>query len=685
MLERIKRFLSIKQSESYRAIVSLFRSGQPVWTPVNYAALSKEGFSRNVYVFACVEKTAKACAGINWLLYRKGRNGDVIEIYEHPLLDLMERPNPWQGQASFIENVIAYLRLSGNSYIEKVGPKNGPPRELYTLRPDRMKVIPGNAQEPVAGYIYEVAGNKVTFGTDEILHLKTFNPLNDWYGLSPLEIAARSIDQNNASRAWNVGLLQNGARPSGALVYPETLQEDQYERLREQIEQKYAGPKNAGRPLILEGGLDWKEMGLSPRDMNWIEGLRLSAREISIALGVPSELIGDSTNKTYSNYQEARKAFYQETVLPLMDWLRDDLNNWLTPMFGERLYLDYDRDDIEALQEERSAVWTRSISAVNSGILTPNEARETMGYEAIEGGDSLRVPASMIPLSAFDFEDEDDEGKGLQVRSFNLEGDNQRKLYWKSFERQRAGWYVAVQKQVAKQFRAERKLIKQELQSASSADSAVMRADMAIKEHAESWEKLLKATYLAVGEDFAQRVFSSIKSAYPTEVKAQGIDIWQNVVLDWLRKQGAKKVRAITETTRKQLRAELAAGVREGESIQELAKRVDKLYLEQIIPNRSVVIARTEVISASNLGSRAGAKETGLPLLHEWIATPDERTREAHAEADGQTVPLDEPFEVDGEQLMFPGDDSLGASAENLIQCRCTEAYQVVPGLGGGE
>ena len=125
--------------------------------------------------------------------------------------------------------------------------------------------------------------------------------------LSPLEIAARSIDQNNASRAWNVGLLQNGARPSGALVYPETLQEDQYERLREQIEQKYAGPKNAGRPLILEGGLDWKEMGLSPRDMNWIEGLRLSAREISIALGVPSELIGDSTNKTYSNYKKHAK------------------------------------------------------------------------------------------------------------------------------------------------------------------------------------------------------------------------------------------------------------------------------------------------------------------------------------------------------------------------------------------
>ena len=499
-----------------------------------------------------------------------------------------------------------------------------------------------------------------------------------------MEIAARSLDQNNASRAWNVGLLQNGARPSGALISQHPLPDDEFERLQEQINSKYVGAHNVGRPMILEGGLDWKEMGLSPQDMNWLEGARLSARELAIVLGVPPEMIGDSANKTYSNYQEARKAFYQETVLPKMDFIRDELNNWLTPLFGERLYLDYDRDDIEALQEERGAVWSRSIEAVKAGLLTPNEARETMGYEAVEGGDTLMMPVSMLPMSAFDFSD-DDEDKGLQVKSFNLEGDSQRKLYWKSFERQRAGWYVAIQRQVAKRFRAERRRIKEEMANASSADSAMIRADMAIAEQAPEWEQLLKATYLAVGEEFAQRVFGSIKSEYPTEVKADALDVWQNVVLDWLQLQSSKKIKAITDTTRKQVAAKLHEGVQAGESIDELAKRVDKLYLEQIIPNRSIVIARTEVISASNLGSRAGAKETGLPLLHEWIATPDERTRDAHADADGQTVQLDEPFEVDGEEMMFPGDDSLGASAENLIQCRCTEAYQVVPGLGGGE
>lgn len=152
--------------------------------------------------------------------------------------------------------------------------------------------------------------------------------------------------------------------------------------------------------MLLEGGLDWKEMGLSPADMHWLEGLKLSAREIAIAFGVPPELIGDSENKTYSNWSESRKAFYEETVLPLMDWLRDELNNWLVPKFGDdRIYVDYDRDEIEALQEDRAAVWERAIKAVEKGILTPNEARLMVGYEEVPGADVLMMPGNMMPLA----------------------------------------------------------------------------------------------------------------------------------------------------------------------------------------------------------------------------------------------------------------------------------------------
>jgi HK97 family phage portal protein len=302
-----------------------------------------------------------ACAGIPWLLYQKNRK--LKEIEKHPLIDLLANPNPIMGQAKFIENVIAYLQLSGNSYIERVGPNNGPPKELYTLRPDRMVVVVGNITQPIAGYEYTANGMKTTLSNESILHLKTFHPLDDWYGMSPIEEAARTIDQNNEAKAWSVALLQNGARPSGALITPGNLSDEQFYRTENQLNTKYGGAKNAGKPMLLEGGLDWKEMSLSPVDMSWLEGQKLSSREIAIAFGVPPELIGDSSNKTYSNYREARQAFYTETILPLMDWLRDDLNRWLTPLFGDNLYLDYDRDEIEALQEDMQSVWDRSISA----------------------------------------------------------------------------------------------------------------------------------------------------------------------------------------------------------------------------------------------------------------------------------------------------------------------------------
>lgn len=397
MFERLK--MRLKQSRTARAILSL-TLGQPVWTPRNYTNFAKEGYQANVYVFAAIRQIAMACAGIPWLVYRKNRSGQVEELEDHPLVTLLNRPNPWQGSGRFFENVTAFLMLSGNSYIEAVGPDGRPPRELYVLRPDRMKVVPGNAQQLISGYEYTVNGVKVKLKPEQVLHLKLFNPVDDWYGMGPIEAAARSIDQNNESRAWNVSLLQNAARPPGALVTNEELTEEQFNRLREQIQEQYAGHRNAGRPLLLEGGMDWKDLALSPADMHWLEGLKLSAREIAIAFGVPPELIGDTSNKTYSNYKEARLAFYTETILPLMDWLKDELNNWLVPQFGDdRLYVDYDRDEIEALQEDRGAVWDRAMEAVRQGVLTRNEARLLLGYEEVEGGDVLMVPGNMLPLN----------------------------------------------------------------------------------------------------------------------------------------------------------------------------------------------------------------------------------------------------------------------------------------------
>jgi HK97 family phage portal protein len=261
-----------------------------------------------------------------------------------------------------------------------------------------MRVIPGAQGVPEA-YRYTVNGKWVDFAVDSltgrapVLHIRNFHPLDDWYGLSPLEAAAISIDQHNDAARWNASLLQTSGRPSGALVYTpahadasDTLTAEQRQSLKAEMERYFTGSENAGRPLVLEGGLDWKEMSLSPKDMDWLAGKDVSAREIALAFHVPAQLVGIQGSQTFANFEQARLALFDDAVLPLLDHVKDALNNWLAPQFGEGLSIDYDIDKVEALAPRRQQVWDRLSQA---GFLTANEKRAALGYPPVTGGDAL--------------------------------------------------------------------------------------------------------------------------------------------------------------------------------------------------------------------------------------------------------------------------------------------------------
>jgi hypothetical protein len=224
----------------------------------------------------------------------------------------------------------------------------------------------------------------VVAGVRPILHVKLFHPTNDHYGLSPIEAAATAIDIHNTASRWNKALLDNSARPSGALVYTSrdgNLTVEQYDRLKAELEQGFQGAAHAGRPLLLEGGLDWKSMSLTPKDMDFIEAKHVAAREIALALGVPPMLLGIPGDNTYSNYQEATRSFWRQTVLPLVNRTAKALSTWLSPAYGERLEFRPDHDAIEALNVEREALWTRVDKAT---FLTTNEKRAAVGYGHLE-------------------------------------------------------------------------------------------------------------------------------------------------------------------------------------------------------------------------------------------------------------------------------------------------------------
>lgn len=379
--------LRAQQEKASRAgpLIALQLQGRPVWTPRDYAALAREGFARNAVAYRAVRMIAEAAASVPWLLYDGAR-----ELTDHPLLRLLERPNPHEAGADFFESWYGFLEVSGNAYMELVE-LDGEPRELYALRPDRMRVVPGRSGWPES-YEYSVDGRTVSFAYDPargrapILHMRLFHPADDHYGMSPLEAAACAIDIHNAAGAWNKALLDNAARPSGALVYRggeggNNLSEDQFERLKRELSDNYQGAANAGRPLLLEGGLDWTSMGLSPKEMDFIEARRAAARDIALAFGVPPMLLGIPGDNTFSNYGEANRSFWRQTVLPLAGRTARALTRWLGPRYGGNLRLWHDADRIEALSAEREALWARVSKAE---FLTDDEKREAVGYGVAE-------------------------------------------------------------------------------------------------------------------------------------------------------------------------------------------------------------------------------------------------------------------------------------------------------------
>lgn len=392
MLDTLKRLLRPAEQKASRAarLIALESGGRARWTPRDYAALVREGYTRNAIVHRAVRLTAEAVGSLSFVLYDR-----ASELTAHPLLDILARPNPRQDGPAFLEAIAAHLMLSGNAYVEAVSiGGEGSPRELYALRPDRVKVVPGPEGWPAA-FDYTVGGNTVRFVQDgavpPILHLTLFNPLDDYYGFSPLEAALTAVDTHNAATAWNKALLDNAARPSGALLYAgaegAVLNDTQYARLKKELIDEYQGATNAGRPMLLEGGLDWKAMSLTPKDMDFMEAKNAAAREIALAFGVPPMLLAIPGDNTYANYTEANRVFWRGSVLPLASRIGAALAQWLSPGFGAgALTLAVDTDRIEALGADRAALWERVTKAP---FLTVNEKRAATGYGAVEGGDGV--------------------------------------------------------------------------------------------------------------------------------------------------------------------------------------------------------------------------------------------------------------------------------------------------------
>jgi HK97 family phage portal protein len=353
----------------------ILRSGH-----AGYDTLVTEGYVKNPAVRRAVKMISDAMASLNWTAYVDG-----AAMPEHPLLGLLAQPNPMCAGPSFMESVAGFLVLHGNAYIERVEARDGVPAELHVLRPDRMRVVTNSNGWPVE-YLYTVGTTQARFPIDmvsgraDILHLKLFHPIDDHYGLGGLEAAAEALNAHNAAMRWNASLLENAARPSGALVFepgngPAALSNDQFNRLKTEMAEHFQGSRNAGRPLLLEGGLKWQALSLSPHDMDFAGSRDAAARDIAMAFGIPPMLLGVPGDATYANYAEANRAFWKLTLLPLAQRIGAGLSGWMQQAWPG-VTLKIDEDKISALSSDRDALWARVASA---DFLEPDERRTILG------------------------------------------------------------------------------------------------------------------------------------------------------------------------------------------------------------------------------------------------------------------------------------------------------------------
>lgn len=331
-------------------------------------------FVGNVIVYRCISLIAKSICSIPLLVYENDQ-----ETQKHPLAQLLKAPNPRMNYQMFMNALTHHFLLWGNAYVYTHLSEAG--NCLALLSPELVQTKFDDNGYPES-YQYGQNDKKKTYHIDleanqeSVLHLHSFNPDHPWIGMSPLSSCRSAVQQHNAIGAHNVALLNNGGRPSGALIVDDNLNDTDRQQLRHDIDNLYSSPDNAGRILLLEGMFKWQELGLSPKNMDFLAGKHVAVQEIATAFGISPILVGLTEDASFNNYKEARLQFWEDTVIPLLRFFVDHMNFWFQKIYPT-VHIGFDMDAILALSPRRQEIWDQLNHCT---FLTDEEKRHALGY-----------------------------------------------------------------------------------------------------------------------------------------------------------------------------------------------------------------------------------------------------------------------------------------------------------------
>ena len=371
-----------------RVLSGVFRGGMGR----SYTSQVRDGLSMNPYVYRCADLRATAVASLDPVIYDK--NNEAIP--NHPLLQVLMAPNPLMSWRDLVYTTQIDFSISGNTFIVPLLTILGV-GELWPVSPGSVSAVEtGRIFDPVSEWQVSTAGGVIDVEPSRMIHMHTATDIDGVWGISPLEAAGLSIEQQSMARRWNVSLMANGAKPSIVVQDPRHMTSTMFEEFKARLSAGHAGPEKAGSVMVLDDGKTIATAGFNARDMDYSQGVTTSAREIAIAMGVPPELVGDSANKTYSNAQEANKEFAAHTVKPQADLFYSTLTRKLAHLYPDVGRIGYDESQIDGLKGDESSIITALTSC---DFMTINEKRARLSYGPVPGGDRVLTDMSKMDIN----------------------------------------------------------------------------------------------------------------------------------------------------------------------------------------------------------------------------------------------------------------------------------------------
>ncbi len=672
-------------------------------------------YGKSLYVFAAVNKIANKVSAAELKMYQvTSKDGESEELLSHDALDLLDRFNPYQTRTEFLKTAWINKKLTGEAFWWKVRNNGGEVVELWNLRPDFMTVV-SDSETFIKHYeLNKADGKKEIFQPEDIIHFKDPDPKNAHRGMSPLKASSTRIETEYHASQYQKNFFKNNARPDALLVTDESLDGEQREQMTEAWEEKHQGQASNSRLGILEGGMKYQQVSISQREMDYIESMKFTRDDILVAFGVPKALI-TTDDVNYANAEAGMRMFLSETIVPELTQMVEVLNEFLlAPDFGEQYFVDFvdpTPEDRESLRQDHTAGFGK--------WLTTNEIRAEYNLEPIEGGDEIATPPTNSQQQGAGNNAQADEKKRLQRMGLKIL--RQRPLFRKKLEILYA-FGRTVEKEVAAEIlkktlaKKKKKTVKKTAKKKKKTDTKDFRSLFAepairntfydyvnkrIDDKSKEFEKVVIAeSYdqrdrvikrLEKCEDDLKGVYSKMSHSDVSNLmdKNEEIKLFAKIGLpfmldfattggedaaditgeefnmtDDLTKAMEKRAmffaESVTDTTFKKLTSTLTTGINEGEGIGALTERVNEVYKE-IPEHRAALIARTETTNANNEGMLNQYKTSDVVQGKEWIATLDDRTRDAHSSINGQIVALEVPF---SNGLQYPQEPN----------CRCVLA-----------